>query len=231
MPHQADVAVGAHADGLEIPPPAGIEQRVPDLGTIGQAVDDDIEPALAELLPHPGRDPFEREIAALFVALVLAHVGRRVGQRVVGGVQRIDPLELHGAAVTQAKRLGHLAALEQVLEDRQRGRPGAYANRGAGLGERLGDGKPEPGIIGNTGHEGALAAEVDREHRFRSMGKGRPEDKPGRLFLAKHRERRALEDLGAVPQPDGERQDDEQESKPAQLHRRQGERLFENPLR
>ena len=35
---------------------------------------------------------------------------------------------------------------------------------GAGLGERLGDGEAEAAVVGDAGHEGALAGEVDREH-------------------------------------------------------------------
>ena len=62
------------------------------------------------------------------------------------------------AAVGELQRLVELAALEHGLEDAERGRPGADADRGAGLGERLGDGEAEAAVVGDTGDERALAA-------------------------------------------------------------------------
>ena len=113
---------------------------------------------------QPLRRPGDREVAVLLVALVLADLRGHVVERVVLGVERVDPLELELPPVGQLQRLVHLAALEQLLEDAERRRPGAHADGGARLGQRLGDGEAEAAVVGDAGDEGALPGEVDREH-------------------------------------------------------------------
>jgi hypothetical protein len=61
----------------------------------------DVEPAFAEILAQPSREPLDGEIALLLVALVLPHILGHVGQRVPRRVQRIDPLELQLPPVRQ----------------------------------------------------------------------------------------------------------------------------------
>ena len=80
------------------------------------------------------------------------------------GIQRIDALEGHLLAVRQAQRRVELAALEQRPEDAQRRRPGAETDAGAGLGQRLGDRESEAAIVGDTGDQSALAAQIDAQH-------------------------------------------------------------------
>src|SRR5262249_7562544 len=80
------------------------------------------------------------------------------------GVERVDALERELAPAGQRERLVELAPLEQRLEDAQRRGPGPDAHRGAGLGERLGDGETESAVVGDARHHGALAAKIDGQH-------------------------------------------------------------------
>ena len=164
VPDEGDVAVGADAHGGQVAVARGVEQRVLDLGPVGQRVHHDVERLVAEVLLEPLHHALDGEVALVLVPLVLADVGGDVGHRVVGGVERVDLLEFELAAVGERHRGVHLAALEQLLEDAEGRWPRAEADRGAGLGERLGDREAEAAVVGDTGHEGALAAKVDREH-------------------------------------------------------------------
>ncbi len=124
-------------------------------------MDDDVERRVAEVLADPRGHPLDGEVSLLLVALVLAHVGRHFFHRIKGGVEGIDPLELELAAVAELHRLVHFPALEQLGEDAQRRRPTPDADGRPGLGERLGDGEPEPTVVGDSGNEGALAGQID----------------------------------------------------------------------
>src|SRR4029079_8130361 len=90
---------------------------------------------------------------------------------------RVDPLELQAPPVGKPERLLDLSPLEQLGEDAQRGGPAAQADARPGLGERLGDGESETRVVGDSGDEGALARQIDRQHvqiPDESAGKGSP---------------------------------------------------------
>jgi hypothetical protein len=125
-------------------------------------VDHDVD--AAEVRLHLGGDARDREVAGVAVAAALLQLGRRVVERVVVGVERVDLLEAHLRAVGEGHRVGELAALEHRLEDHERGRPGADADLGAGLGQGLGDREAETAVVGDAGDQGALAGEIDAEH-------------------------------------------------------------------
>src|SRR5207244_3810216 len=71
-----------------------IEQRLLHLGRVGEAVHHDIERPVPEVLAQPRRHPLHAEVPHIAVALVVAHLGGRVGEGVERRVQRIDTLEL-----------------------------------------------------------------------------------------------------------------------------------------
>jgi hypothetical protein len=124
-------------------------------------VHEDVERPLAEVGREALGEPGDREVAHVLVPLAPPQLLGRVGEGVERGVERVDALELKLGAVAQGERGVHLPALDQVEEDVERGRPRPHAHGGAGLGERLGDGEPEPPVIGHAGDERA-ASESDR---------------------------------------------------------------------
>ena len=91
-------------------------------------------------------------------------LGGHVRHGVERGIERVDPLERERLAARQRERVGHLAALEQLLEDAEGRGPGADADRRAGLDEGLRDGEAETGVVGDAGDEGAFPGEIDGEH-------------------------------------------------------------------
>src|SRR5438034_8249838 len=74
------------------------------------------------VLHQPGREPPDREVPHVLITLAGPHVLGRVGERVVGGVEGIDLLELEQRAVRERARLVHLPALEQRSEERRVGK-------------------------------------------------------------------------------------------------------------
>ena len=105
-------------------------------------------------------EPFYRWIPHVLVPLVLAQLLRHVRQRVERGVQRVDLLELQQLAAGELARLVQLSALQQVPEDVERRWPRADAYGRTGLGQRLRDREPEPGIVGHAGNQRALPLQV-----------------------------------------------------------------------
>jgi hypothetical protein len=126
-------------------------------------VHDDVHAARAEVRLQLRDGPLDAAVAVIAVALRLAQLHRHVLVRVEVGVEGVDALEAELAAVAHRQRRLHLA-LEQGAEDPEGGRPGAQADAGARLGQRLGDGEPEAAVIGDAGHERALAPKVDADH-------------------------------------------------------------------
>ena len=129
---------------------------------------------VAEVRRQAGDQALDAAVAVVAVALRLAQLGRHVLDPVELGVQRVDALEAQLAAVAELQRLVHLAPLQQGLEDAQRRRPGADADAGAGLGQRLGDRKAEAAVVRHAGDERALAAQVDVDHGGGYYSLGRP---------------------------------------------------------
>jgi hypothetical protein len=118
---------------------------------------------LAGILAQPLGGALHAEVANLAVPLV-SRMSGRVGERIERGIERIDALEAQRAAIGEPQRVGDLAALEQLGEDAERRRPGADANRGAGLGKGLGDGETEAAVVRDTGDERAFSREIDVQH-------------------------------------------------------------------
>ena len=162
--HQGNIAVRAHAHCSEVAGAAGFQQRALHLGRVRQAVDDEVQTLIAEVLPDPRRHAFDAEVALLPVALVVADVLGCVGETIERGVQWIDPLEFELPPAPELHRAVHLAAFQQLQEDPQGRRPASHADRRPGLGERLRDGEPEAAVIRDSGDKCALAGEIDREH-------------------------------------------------------------------
>ena len=68
----------------------------------------------------------------------------------------------------------------------ERGRPGADAHGGTGLGERLGDGEPEAAVVGDAGDERAASGQIDVEHAL-SMSSPRIRAKGSRTRCVRSR--------------------------------------------
>ena len=107
----------------------------------------DVEARVAEVLAELVGHPIDAEVASLTVALLLPELLRRVFERVVLGVERVDLLELELAPVGHRERLIELPAPQERLENPKRRRPRAHTDRSPGHCERLGDRKPEPAIV------------------------------------------------------------------------------------
>jgi hypothetical protein len=56
-------------------------------------VHDDVERLISEVRTHPRREPVDREVTHILVALALAQFLRGVFERVVHGIERIDLLK------------------------------------------------------------------------------------------------------------------------------------------
>src|SRR3954452_23161620 len=87
------------------------------------------------------------EVAATHVPATVTNVRGDVLQRVEGGVERVDVLELERGAVLHAARLVELAAPEHGFENAERGRPYSDTDFGAGFGERLRDVESEAHVV------------------------------------------------------------------------------------
>src|SRR5690606_16271261 len=97
------------------------------------------EGAVAEVLDESLGKASNREIADARITPARADLFRRVRERVVGGVERIDALETEERTVLQSTRCVELPPFEHGLQDVERRGPGARANRGSRLCERLCD--------------------------------------------------------------------------------------------
>jgi hypothetical protein len=147
-----------------------------------------VERSLAEVGHQPVGDALDREVGVRSVAPALAHLGRGLVQGVVLGIERVDALELQLASARELERLPHATQLEQLGEDAVGGWPRADADRGARLGELLGDREPEAGVVRDAAHERAPPLQVDGQHersgaRWRrspqgSAPAGRPAPRP-----------------------------------------------------
>ena len=120
-----------------------------------------VERLVAEVGREALRESTDGEVAHVFVALGFADLGRGIVERVVDRVEGIDALEGEQRAVAETAGLVHLPAFEQVEEDVERRRPGGDTHGGTGLREGLCDGEPEAAVVGDAGHEGTLAGEID----------------------------------------------------------------------
>jgi hypothetical protein len=124
-------------------------------------VHDDVDPMRAEVALEAGGHAGDREVADFLVALARPDVLGGVVEGVVGGIERVDALELEELAVREAAGIVHLSAVDQVAEDVERRGPGGHADFGACFGQGLGDREAEAVVVGNASHEGALAGQVD----------------------------------------------------------------------
>src|SRR5437588_12439702 len=88
-------------------------------------MDYDVQRVLTEVGLDAATETFDAEVAVVLVAFVVSDFLRRVGDRIVGGVQWIDLLEVEQFAVGHFARLVHLPALEESQADVERARPGA----------------------------------------------------------------------------------------------------------
>jgi hypothetical protein len=127
-------------------------------------VHDDVERGGAEVVSQALGEPRDGEVAHVLVSLAGAQLLWRVGERVEGRVERVDPLELQLRAIGQLSRLVEFSALEEVEKDVECRRPGAHTDRSSGFGERLGNGEPEARVVRDARHECPPSGEVDRKH-------------------------------------------------------------------
>lgn len=100
--------------------PARLQERLLDLGPVGERVHHDVERLLSEILAHPRGHAGDGRVAHVLVPFVLADRLRHVLLRIERRVQRVDLLEREQRAVGQPARFVDLPALQQVLEDVER---------------------------------------------------------------------------------------------------------------
>src|SRR6185312_12625294 len=99
--NHGDERVRTHAQRREITLAARLEQWLVHLRTVRETVHQNIQLRRGKLVLHAACEPADREVTAARVATILSNVRRRVVERVVGGVERIDALKLQLAAITQ----------------------------------------------------------------------------------------------------------------------------------
>src|SRR5256886_17631180 len=83
---------------------------------------------------------------------------------VVGGVERIDLLELEERPVRHPAGIVDLPPLEQIQKDVEGRRPGADADGRAGLRQGLGDREAVATVVGHPRHQCSFAFQIDAQH-------------------------------------------------------------------
>jgi hypothetical protein len=129
-------------------------------------MNDDVQSLLAEIGFDSRGETVDGKIAGLLISLARPEILWRVGESIECRVKGINVLELKKLAIRKAARLVHLAALEKVVEDGERGRPRSHGNRRTSFGQSLGDRKAETAIIRNAGNKRPAAGKINIEHRI-----------------------------------------------------------------
>ena len=75
-------------------------------------------------------------------------------------------LELKKLAIREATRLVHFAALEKIVEDRERRWPRSDRNGCTSFSKGFGDREAKSAIVCNTGNKRPAASQINIEHRI-----------------------------------------------------------------
>jgi len=123
---------------------------------------EDVETAISEVRPELVGHSLHGIAAQVGVTLVRPDLIRHVVIGVVQRIQGIHPLQLDAAA--PGKITVQPVALQQPVEDAPDRGPCTHTYAGSGRGQRPHDGPTVAGIVRDSGDEGALPCEIDRQH-------------------------------------------------------------------
>ncbi len=155
---EARQRVSAHAERSQVALPARVDQIEMHFRTVGQGVHQNIQRAVPEVALPTVRQTLNGKITAARVALARPHVFRNVLHDVIGGVERINLLELEHIRLSEMPG-GELSIfieftpLEHLLEDPHRRRPGGDADRGSALVKGLCNRKSKPACVRDAGNQ------------------------------------------------------------------------------